>query len=108
MLTESVLWERVKSLKEKTVYTLIQRRANPIAAVTDTEVKIRNRKTGTTRGGIYRNYETLYIEGRLGDGKEGNLRGMRVILAILSEALRDEIHVIKGEIRLKSFGNQLG
>jgi len=108
VLTESVLWERVKSLKEKTVYSLIQRRANPIAAVTDTEVKIRNRKTGTTRGGIYRNYETLYIEGRLGGGKEGNLRGMRVILVILSEAVRDEIHVIKGEIRLKSFGNQLG
>ena len=107
-LSDSESWERIKALVGKTVYTKTRKIPNKILRVTDARVEIEGRKTEPTRGAIYRNYETLYIEGRLGGGKERNLRGMRVILAILREAVRDEIHVIKGEIRLKSFGNQLG
>ncbi len=106
MLTESVLWERVRRLEIKTVYTITRKIPNKISRVTDNRVEIEGRVSRIYRRQILRVYHTLREDGVVTGTR--NLTGWSVIMAILHKVLPDETEEIKGEIRLKSLGNQLG
>lgn len=107
MLSDSQVWALVKELQGKTVYTFKRHSPNKILNVTDTKVKIDNRTTEPSRKAIKYCYETLYTEGRLTLGKNGNfpIYKMYVILAILRDALKDKIDIIEDGISVKNSWN---
>jgi hypothetical protein len=101
------LWERVKALEGKTLYTITRGIPNKILRVTENRVEIQDKTIVYFNGvrGIFENYDTLiedgYLIGESGEDStmKANLRGRSVIMAILHKVMPDEIEKIKGGIR---------
>lgn len=105
-LSEVQLWDRVRSLEGRTVFTLVRRKPNKVVKVTDTGVIIDGRRSRITRRKIATAYKFLWQDHHLQLAKEGEGPFFyAVVPAILRSALPEQIEAIPGVlgIRLKSY-----
>ena len=102
-LTDLELWERVKGLQERTIYTIEQRRPNTVSQVTATEVRLL-KSTGEPRPStplkrdIVNTYCYLVRHGRVTKDDFDKIPESRrwgfvgyIILAILRDAVPEQI-----------------
>lgn len=97
-LTENELWERVRQLRGKTVYTIEQNRPNEVGKVTNEAVIIKGRQSRITRKKVWGAYEYLWRTGKLQIGKpDRENRGFiySVTAAILRDAVPEQVEVIR-------------
>jgi hypothetical protein len=109
-LNDSQLWECIRGLESKIVYTIKRRSPNKILRVTDDRVEIESRATRPSREDILCVYQYLHMAGRVTQEDlygEGSILGHpyarktgRIIMAILAAAVPDEIGVIPANERL--------
>ena len=111
MLSDEELWQQVKRLRGRTICTITRRSENKILEVTEREVIIERRVTRPSRDFIVKVYHYLCRKGEVtGDdwkqicgntycGKVG-----RITLAILAEAVPDQIEVFVPAVRGKKSG----
>lgn len=65
MLSDDELWDRVKKLEGKTVFTIVQKKPNKVLRVTDREVIIEGRATRPSREFIVKVYRYLWRNGEV-------------------------------------------
>ena len=104
-LNDSDLWERVKGLEEKTIYTIQQCKPNRISRVTADRIEIGAIFTPSSREDIVCVYHYLQRTGKVtGEDLYGNAlilgdalarKTGRIIMAILARAMPEEIDSIK-------------
>ena len=108
-LSHNELWERVRRLEGKTVYTKTRQIPNKVLRVTKNWVVIEDKGSVsfTSKAGIFEKYHTLIKDGYLigKSGEDGMMKanfydGRYVIMPILHEALPNETEQIKGGIRV--------
>lgn len=68
-LNEDELWNRVKGLEKKVVYTVERKRPNKVEEVTDKEIIITDRVSHIARKEVVDAYEHLWRMGELMPGK---------------------------------------
>jgi hypothetical protein len=97
-LTENELWQRVRQLQGKTVYTIEQNRPNVIEEVTAEKVIIKGRQSPIRKIEAWDAYEELWVRGKLQIGKGGGKRRRfiyYVTAAILRDAVPEQVEVIR-------------
>lgn len=105
MLSENELWERVRGLSGRTVYTIERQRPNRISGVTDEAIAIADRATKPTREDIIQVYREVWQRGEItsedlyGDqsilGHPYARKTGRIIVAVLASAVPEEIQGVR-------------
>ena len=105
MLSENELWERVRGLSGRTVYTIERQRPNRISGVTDESIAIADRTTKPTREDIFQVYREVWQRGEItgedlyGDqsilGHPYARKTGRIIVAVLASAVPEEIQGVR-------------
>jgi len=109
-LSNEELWERVRRLESRIVYTLKRQEPNRILRVTLDGIEIEGRATRPSREDVFRVYQHVHRAGRVtredlyGErsilGHPYAKKTGRVIMAILASAVPDEIEGIPVSERL--------
>jgi len=105
MLSENELWERVRGLSGRTVYTIERQRPNRISGVTDEAIAIADRATKPTREDIIQVYREVWQRSEItsedlyGDqsilGHPYARKTGRIIVAVLASAVPEEIQGVR-------------
>ena len=119
MLTEDELWKRVKKLLHKTTYTIQRRELNYIEQVTANRVCLakngKSRPSSPTRAQIWSAYRYLWEHCQVTqkDYASNRLSGIigkrvsRIVLAILSDAVPEQIEAFQQEKGIPQSGIRL-
>ena len=94
MLSKRELWQRIKNLENRTIYSRTREWPNTITKVDEKCLFTAERRTPVRfngKWGIYENYRVLHSKGYLLiHGTEGNASGSYLTMAIILAAVPDE------------------
>jgi len=99
-----MIWQRIKQLERKTIYTFKTRNPNKILKVTDIKVIFDGRKScvyANGKTGVLANYDTLKSKGKLTLGNRGTLYGQYIIISLIEAAVPNEVERKDDGIYLK-------
>ena len=118
-LRDQELWDRVKALEGKTIYTIELRMPNTVKKITANEIKLlksngKSRKATPTREDIINTYRYLVLNQQVTVGDFGKIPGyhsyryiISIVLAILRDAVPEQIEAFHHSVEEPHCGIRL-